>query len=164
MMTSCTTLAYRRQEQITDTNRRRMTRQTNPPEIRAHESQRNAASMATSRTNPAYRWQEQIADTNHRRMTRNTNPPEIVVQDNERNAASMATSCTNPPYKQQEQFADTNWRRLAREQPFFIAWQLNLILQVAHTYIISRADYYGMKNVIMGVGTFSCRVHQVPQK
>jgi hypothetical protein len=55
MATSCTNPAYRRQEQIADTNHRRMTRQTNPPEIRAQENEKNAASMATSCTNPAYR-------------------------------------------------------------------------------------------------------------
>ncbi len=54
MPTSCTNPAYRRQEQIADTNCRRMTRQTNPPEIRAQENERNAASMAISCTNPAY--------------------------------------------------------------------------------------------------------------
>jgi hypothetical protein len=89
--------------------------------------------MATNRTNPAYRRQEQIADTNHRRSTRQT----------------------NPAYRRQEQISDTNQRRLAREQPFFITWQLSLILQVAHTYIISLAGY-GMRNVAMGVGTYIC--------
>jgi hypothetical protein len=44
-----------------------------------------------------------------------------------------------------------------------MTWQLSLILQVAYTYIISLAGY-GMKNVIMGMGTFICQVHQVPQK
>jgi hypothetical protein len=44
-----------------------------------------------------------------------------------------------------------------------MTWQLSLILQVAHTYIISLAGY-GMKNVVMGVGTFICRVYEVPQK
>jgi hypothetical protein len=34
MVTSCTYPAYRRQEQIVETNCRRLTRQTNPPEIR----------------------------------------------------------------------------------------------------------------------------------
>jgi hypothetical protein len=95
-----------------------LTRQTNPPEIRAQQNEMNAASMATSHTNPANRRQEQIADTNHRRSTRQSNPPEIRAQENERNAASMATSRTNPAYRQQEQIADTNKRRLAREQPF----------------------------------------------
>ncbi len=116
---------------------------------------RNAASLATSCINPAYRRQEQIDDTNCRRMTRQTNPPEITAQENEWNAASMATSCTNPAYRQQKQIAYTIQRRLVREQPFFMTWQLSSILQVAHTYIISLADY-GMKNVIMGVGTFNC--------
>jgi hypothetical protein len=46
---------------------------------------------------------------------------------------------------------------------FFMTWQLSSILQVEHTYIISLAGY-GMKNVIVGVGTFICQVHQVPQK
>jgi hypothetical protein len=46
---------------------------------------------------------------------------------------------------------------------FLMTWQVGSILQVAHTYIISRANY-GMKNVVMGVGTFICQVHQVPQK
>ncbi len=46
---------------------------------------------------------------------------------------------------------------------FLMTWQLSLILQVTHTYIISLAGY-GMKNVIMGVGTFIHRVHQVSQK
>jgi hypothetical protein len=45
----------------------------------------------------------------------------------------------------------------------FMKWQLSLILQVAHTYIIILAGY-GMKNVVMGVGTFICQVQQVPQK
>jgi hypothetical protein len=67
MVTSCTNPAYRRQEQIADTNRRRLARQTNPPEIRAQENERNAQAMATSCTNPAYRRQEQIANTNRRR-------------------------------------------------------------------------------------------------
>jgi hypothetical protein len=44
-----------------------------------------------------------------------------------------------------------------------MTWQLSSILQVAHTYIISLAGYV-MKNVVMGVGTFICQVHQVPQK
>jgi hypothetical protein len=70
MATSCTNPAYRRQEQIAYINRRRSTRQTNPPEIRAQENERNAASMATSCTNPAYRRQERIADTNQRRLAR----------------------------------------------------------------------------------------------
>jgi hypothetical protein len=38
---------------------------------------------------------------------------------------------------------------------FFMTWQLSLILQVAHTYIISLVGY-GMKNVVMGVGTLIC--------
>ncbi len=46
---------------------------------------------------------------------------------------------------------------------FLMKWQLSLILQVAHTFIISLAGY-GMKNVVMGVGTFICQVQQVPQK
>jgi hypothetical protein len=50
-----------------------------------------------------------------------------------------------------------------RETGFFMKWQLSLILQVAHTYIISLAGY-GMKNVVMGVCTFICQVQQVPQK
>jgi hypothetical protein len=41
--------------------------------------------------------------------------------------------------------------------------QLSLILHVPHTYIISLAGY-GMKNVVMGVVIFICRVNQVPQK
>jgi hypothetical protein len=117
MATSRTNPAYRRQKQIADTNHRRSTRQTNPREIRAQENERNAASMATRHTDPSYRTQE-----------------------NERNAQDMATSCTNPAYRRQEQIADTNRRRLAREQPFFMTWQLSSILQVAHTYIISLAD------------------------
>ncbi len=66
MATSHTNPAYRRKEQIADTNCRRSTRQTNPPEIRAQENERNAQAIATSCTNPAYRRQEQIADTNRR--------------------------------------------------------------------------------------------------
>jgi hypothetical protein len=62
--------AYRISEQNADTNQRRLTRQTNPPEIRAQENERNAASMATSHTNPACRRQEQIADINCKRWTR----------------------------------------------------------------------------------------------
>ncbi len=46
---------------------------------------------------------------------------------------------------------------------FFMTWQLSLILQVAHTYIISLAGY-GVKNVVMGVGAFICQVQQVQQK
>jgi hypothetical protein len=38
---------------------------------------------------------------------------------------------------------------------FLMTWQLSSILQVAHTFIISLADY-GMKNVVMGMGTFIC--------
>jgi hypothetical protein len=106
-------------------------------------------------TNPAYRRQEQIADTTHRRLTRQTNPPKIRSPKNERNAQAMATSHTNPAYIRQEQIADTKQRRLAKEQPFFMTWQLSLILQVAHTYIINLAGY-GMKNVVMGVDTFIC--------
>jgi hypothetical protein len=37
--------AYRISEQNTDTNQRSLTRQTNPPEIRAQENERNAAYM-----------------------------------------------------------------------------------------------------------------------
>jgi hypothetical protein len=44
-----------------------------------------------------------------------------------------------------------------------MAWQLSSILQVTHAYTISLGGY-GMKNVVMGVGTFICQVHQVPQK
>ena len=45
-------------EQNIDTNQRRLTRQTNPPEIRAQENERNAASMATRCTDPSYKMQE----------------------------------------------------------------------------------------------------------
>jgi hypothetical protein len=38
-----------------------LTRQTNPPEIREQENERNAASMATRPTDPANRIPEQIA-------------------------------------------------------------------------------------------------------
>jgi hypothetical protein len=117
-----------------------LTSQTNPPEIRAQENETNAASMATRRTDPSYRTQE-----------------------NERNDASMVTSRTNPAYRQQEQIADTNQKNLQESNRFFMTWQLSLILQVAHTYIISLVGY-GTKNVVMGVGTFICQVHQVPQK
>jgi hypothetical protein len=96
MAASHTNPAYRRQEQIAETNRRRSTRQTYPPEIRAQEHERNAQAMATSCTNPAYRRQEQMADTNRRRSTRQI----------------------NPAYISQEQIADTNRRRLARETIF----------------------------------------------
>jgi hypothetical protein len=96
MATSCTNPAYRRQEQIADSNCGISTRQTNLPEIRAQENERNAASMVTRHTDPSYRMQE-----------------------NEKNAQAMATSCTNPAYRRQEQIADTNQRKLAREQPFF---------------------------------------------
>jgi hypothetical protein len=54
MVTSCTNRAYRRQEQIADTNRIRSKRQTNPPEIRPQENERNAQTMATSCTDPAH--------------------------------------------------------------------------------------------------------------
>ncbi len=46
---------------------------------------------------------------------------------------------------------------------FFMTWQLSLILQVAHTHIISLAGY-GAKNIVMGVGTFICQIHQVQKK
>jgi hypothetical protein len=55
---------------------------------------------------------------------------------------------------------EENWQE---SNCYFMTWQLSLILQVSHTYII-RLVGYGMKNAIMGVGTFICRVHQVPQK
>jgi hypothetical protein len=109
MATSCTNPAYRRQEQIADTNCRR-SRQTNPQEIRAQENERNAQTMVTSRTNPAYRTrQEQIADTNHRRSTRHTNPAyrrqEQITDTNRR----RSTRQTNPSaYRRQKQIADTN--------------------------------------------------------
>ncbi len=85
-----------------------MTRQTNPPEIRAQENERNAASMATKRTDPSYRILEQNADTNRRRLTRQTSPPEMRAQENERNAQAMATRRTDPSYRILEQNADTN--------------------------------------------------------
>jgi hypothetical protein len=43
-----------------------------------------------------------------------------------------------------------------------VIWQLSLIIQVAHTYIISLAGHE-MKNDVMGVGTFIWQVYQVPQ-
>jgi hypothetical protein len=72
----CTNQAYRILEQNAVTNRRRLTRETNSPEIRAQENERNAASMATGLTDPSYRTQE-----------------------SERNAQAMATSHTNPAYR-----------------------------------------------------------------
>jgi hypothetical protein len=45
--------AYRILEQNADINQRRLTRQTNPPEIRAQENERNAASMATRHNDPS---------------------------------------------------------------------------------------------------------------
>ncbi len=47
---------------------------------------------------------------------------------------------------------EEDWQESNR---FFMTWQLSSILQVAHTYTISLAGY-GMKNVVMGVGTFIC--------
>jgi hypothetical protein len=75
----------------------------------------------------------------------------------------MATRCTDPANRISEQIADNNQRRLAREQPFFMKWQLSSMIQVAHTYIISLVGY-GMKNAVMGAGTYICRVQQVQQK
>ncbi len=73
-------------EQNTDTNQRKLTRQTNPPEIREQENERNDQAMATRHaTNQAYRWQE-----------------------NGRNAQAMVTRCTDPAYRIPEQIADTN--------------------------------------------------------
>jgi hypothetical protein len=69
-----------------------LTRQTNPPEIRAQENEINAASMAARRTDPSY-----------------------TIQENDRNAQAMATSCTYPAYRRQEQIADTIHRRLTRQ-------------------------------------------------
>ncbi len=138
-----------------------MTRQTNPPEIRAQENERNAQAMATRRTtNQAYRTQEN--DRNAQAMaTRSTDLayriPEQIADTNQRRLA-----CTDPEYRIPEHIADTNQRRLAREQLFFfVKWQLSLILQVAHNYIISLAGN-GTKNVVMSVGTFIRRVQQVP--
>ncbi len=45
MATRRTDLAYKIPEQNADTNWRRLTRQTNPPEIRAQENERNAQKM-----------------------------------------------------------------------------------------------------------------------
>ncbi len=64
-----------------------MTRQTNPPEIRAQENERNAQAMATRRTDPSYR-----------------------IEKNERRAASMATRRTDQSYRILEQNTDTNQR------------------------------------------------------
>jgi hypothetical protein len=50
MVTRCTDPSYRISEQNDDTNQRRLTRQTNPPEIRAQENERNAQAMATRHT------------------------------------------------------------------------------------------------------------------
>jgi hypothetical protein len=84
-----------------------MTRQTNPPEIRAQENERNAASMATICINLVYKMQEH--ERNAASMATICTNPAYRTQENERNAASMATSCTNPPaYRRQEQIADTN--------------------------------------------------------
>jgi hypothetical protein len=47
-----------------------LTRQTNPPEIRAQKNERNAQAMATRCTDPAYKIPEPIADTNQRRSAR----------------------------------------------------------------------------------------------
>ncbi len=56
MVTSRTDPSYRISEQNADTNRRRLTRQTNPPEIRAQENEKNAQAMVTRHTtNQAYR-------------------------------------------------------------------------------------------------------------
>ncbi len=52
---------------------------------------------------------------------------------------------------------------LIQQTGFFMKWQLSPILHVPHTYLISLAGY-GMKNVVMGAGTFICQVQQVPQK
>jgi hypothetical protein len=63
-----------------------LTRQTNPPGIRAQVNERNAQAVATRHTtNQAYR-----------------------IEENERNAASMATRYTDPSYRISEQNADTN--------------------------------------------------------
>ncbi len=70
MVTRCTDPANRILEQIADTNQRRLTRQTNPPEIREQETERNAQAMATRCTDPANRIPEQIADNDRRRLTR----------------------------------------------------------------------------------------------
>jgi hypothetical protein len=75
MVTRCTDPSYRILEQNTDTNQRRLTRQTNPPEIREQENEKNAQAMVTRHTDPANRILEQIADTNQRKLTRQTNLP-----------------------------------------------------------------------------------------
>jgi hypothetical protein len=117
--------------------------------------------MATSRTDPSYR-----------------------TQKNEKNAQAIATSCTDPSYRSRKmkemiklwqqvvliQHTEDRSKSLIKIEEdwqesnrFFMTWQLILILQVAHTFTISLAGY-GMKNIVMGVGTFICQVHQVPQK
>ncbi len=85
-----------------------MTRQTNHPEIKAQENERNAASTATRSTDPSYRILEQNADTNQRRLTRQTNHPKIRAQENEMSAQAMATRRTDLAYTIPEQIADTN--------------------------------------------------------
>ncbi len=136
-MTRRTDPSYRILEQNADTNQRRLTRQTNPPEIWAQENERNAQAMATRRTDLSYRISEKNADTNQRSLTRQTNPPKIRAQENERNAQAMATKRTDLAYRIREQIADTNQRRLAREQPLFyeIATKFDTS---SHTYLYNQ--------------------------
>jgi hypothetical protein len=117
MTTNRTNPAYRRQEQIADTNCRKSTRQTKPTEIRAQENEKDASSMTTRHTDPSYRRQEN--DRNTQALATRCTDPSYRRQENDRNAQVMATSHSNPAYRRQEQIPDTNQRRLAREQPFF---------------------------------------------
>ncbi len=112
MATRRTDPSYRILEQNADTNQRRLTRQTNPPGIRAQENERNA---------------QQNADTNWKRLTRQTNPlatrrttnQAYRIEKNEQNATSMATRHTDPSYRISEQTLI-----LIKED-----WQDKLILQ-----------------------------------
>ena len=67
-----------------------MTRQTDPPEIKAQENERNAASMATRCTDPSYRMQENEKNAQSMATTRHTDPS-YRMQGNERNVQAMAT-------------------------------------------------------------------------
>jgi hypothetical protein len=128
MATGCANPAYKRQEQIAETNCGNLTRQTNPPEIKAQENERNAQAMAKRCTDLSYRMQE-----------------------NERNAQAMATSCINPAYRRQEQIADTNHKNLTRQTnpPEIRAEKMNGMLKLwQQVVLIHHTEHRKMKEML----------------
>jgi hypothetical protein len=120
--------------------------------------------MATRGTDLSYRISEQNADTNRRRLTRQTNPQEIRAQENERNAQAMVTRRLIQHTGYQSKLLiliKEDWQESNR---FF--YEMPTKFDTSNRTYLYNQPYvgYGMKNVVMGVGTFICRVQQVPQK